>query len=134
MAPHRAPPRLTHHLARWKLWAGIDKHLVSNLGETANRSMAASGSVTPSLALDSSSVSTSTGGEEGPRTVVGGADDACDFVDRGRGIVNEIDDLPVRGTPRHFIGWRWNGTRHVPTHLCLAGKGNPGASSCAQPL
>ena len=40
------------------------------------------------------------------------------------GIVNDIDDLPVGGTPRHSIGWRRNGTRHVPNHLCLAGKGN----------
>jgi NADPH:quinone reductase len=30
---------------------------------------------------------------------VGGADDACDFVDRGRGIVNDIDDVRVGGTP-----------------------------------
>jgi hypothetical protein len=34
VAPQRAPPPLTHHLARWKLWAGIVRQLVWNLGET----------------------------------------------------------------------------------------------------
>jgi hypothetical protein len=37
---------------------------------------------------------------------VGGADDACDFVDRGRGIFNDIDDVRVGGTPQHYVRWQ----------------------------
>jgi hypothetical protein len=56
-----------------------------------------------------------------------------DFIGESvRSIVADIDDEPVGGIPG--TTYDCNGTGLAPNHLGLAGKGNPGASTCAQPL